>query len=637
MYKGGENMGKMEEQILDIVNHVGGKDNISLLTHCVTRLRFVLKEESKINEEALKKNELVKGCFSTKGQYQVIIGPGLVDKVYEEMLVITGATEASREDLKKIENEKMNPLQRGIKIFSDVFYPILPAIVGAGLLLGISNILTNPGIFGEQAIVQMYPAIAGLAEMISMVANTAFAYIPVLVAWSATKRFGGNPMLGIVLGLVLINENLIPGSQMSGVISGSVEPQYWNIFGYDILKLGYQNSVLPALVSSFLLVKLELSLKKHTPDSLQLIVVAPVAIFVTAFLTFLCIGPATNQIATWVTDSIIWMFEVQPIVAGFVFAFMWEPLVVTGMHHALIAVAIQIVTNTQNSPMVALITIVCVAEAGAVFAMSRLAKTKNEKSIAVSAGTAALLGVTEPSMFGVTIAAKFPFICAISCAGITGALMMMFNIYAVSLGPSGPLSFTIIPAHLWPVHYLCMAFAFVSAFLATYAIGKTKQKTKNETKEIKKNTKTMVYSPIDGKNVALSQTNDPTFASEALGKGFAIIPSEDKVVAPINGKVTVMFPTKHAIGIVNEEGLEILIHIGIDTVEMNGEGFEAFVEVGDVVKTGDVLVTFDNQLLQSKGYDLTTFVVVTNTDAYKEINRVEKVEVEAQELVLEIV
>lgn len=622
-------MDNLNEQGVDIIQHVGGKENISLLTHCVTRLRFVLKDVSLINEVALKQNTLVKGCFTTKGQYQVIIGPGLVDKVYDAIVQYTNVKKASQEDLKKIENEKMNPLQRGIKIFSDVFYPILPAIVGAGILLGISNILSNPGIFSEESIIQMFPMIAGLADMISMIANTAFTYIPVLVAWSATKRFGGNPMLGVLLGLVLINENLIPGSQMSSVISGAVEPQYWNVFGFDVLKIGYQNSVLPALVAAFVMVKIELSLKKCIPDSLQLILVAPIAILVTAFLTFLCIGPATNQVATWVTDSIIYLFAAQPILAGFVFAFMWEPLVVTGMHHALIAVAIQIIASTQHSPMVALITIVCVAEAGAVFAMSRLAKTKNEKSVAISAGTAALLGVTEPSMFGVTIAARFPFLCAITCAGITGALMMIFNVYAISLGPSGPLSFTIIPAHLWTIHYLCMGFAFISAFVATYVIGRRKAK-KNA------NIKNTVCSPISGTCIPLKESNDQTFASEALGKGFAVIPNDNQVYAPVDGEVTVLFPTLHAIGIKSTNGIDVLIHVGIDTVQLNGEGFSAFVKLGQQVKKGELLVSFDKQLIENKGYDTTTFVVVTNSNEFKDIKEPIKKEVLIQETILEI-
>lgn len=465
-----------KKDILDIIERVGGKENISLLTHCVTRLRFVLKDESKIDEKGLKENPLVKGCFSVKGQYQVIIGPGLVDQVYDLVLDETGAKEADSSELKEVENKSMNPLQRALKLFSDVFYPILPAIVGAGLLLGISNLLTNAGIFGEESLVVMFPAIAGLAGMITMVANTAFTYIPVLVSWSAAKRFGGSPMLGVLLGLVLINAELIPGSQMSSILSGSVEPQYWNIFGLDILKIGYQNSVLPALVAAWVLVVLEKWLKKHLPNSVQLIFVAPISIFITSFLTFLCIGPAMNQVATWITDAIVFAFDKVPVVAGFLFGVLWEPLVVTGMHHAFIALNIQLVAATQQSYMLSIITITCVAEAGAVFAMSRLMKSKNQKSIAISAGTAALLGVTEPSMFGVTIAARYPFICSILSSGIAGILIMLFKIYAVSLGPSGPLAFTIIPAQFWLQHYFCMALAFVLAFVSTLAIGKARLK-----------------------------------------------------------------------------------------------------------------------------------------------------------------
>ena len=465
-----------QNDILDIIQNVGGKDNISLLTHCVTRLRFVLKDESLINEKALKENSLVKGCFSVKGQYQVIIGPGLVDQVYDLVLAETGAKEADSSELKDVEDKAMNPLQKALKLFSDVFYPILPAIVGAGLLLGISNILTNAGIFGKESLVVMYPAIAGLADMITMVANTAFTYIPVLVAWSAVKRFGGSPMLGVLLGLVLINGDLISGSQMSSVISGAIEPQYWNIFGIDILKIGYQNSVLPALVAAWVLVILEKWLKKHLPNSVQLIFAAPIAIFVTSFLTFLFIGPAMNQVATWITDAIVFAFDKVPILAGFLFGVLWEPLVVTGMHHAFIALNIQLVAATQQSYMLSIITITCVSEAGAVLAMSRLMKSKNQKGIAISAGTAALLGVTEPSMFGVTIAAKYPFICSILSSGVAGILIMIFKIYAVSLGPSGPLAFTIIPAQFWPQHYFCMALAFVLAFVSTLLIGKARQK-----------------------------------------------------------------------------------------------------------------------------------------------------------------
>lgn len=467
-------MENRREEIRQIISCVGGKDNISMLTHCVTRLRFVLKDETKIREKELKENPLVKGCFAAKGQYQVIIGPG-VEKVYKEVQEETGAKEADSAELKKVETQKMNRRQRAVRIFADVFYPILPAIVGAGLLLGISNILTNPGIFGSQSVVEMVPAVAGLASMITMVANTAFTYIPVLVCWSATKRFGGSPMLGVFLGLVLVNAELISGASMSAVISGDIQPEYWNVFGLNIMKLGYQNSVLPALAASWLLAFLEKKLKKVLPDVLHLILVAPVSVFVTAFFTFLCIGPVMNQVASWLTDGILFLFETAPIPAGFVFGLLWEPLVVTGMHHALIAVNLQLVAATQQSSMLAIVTITCVAEAGAVLAMSLLSRSKNQKSMCVSSAVSALLGVTEPSMFGVTLAARFPFICSIVSAGIAGALIMVSGIYTVSAGPSGPLSFTIIPAQFWGIHYLYMALAFVLAFVSTFLIGKMRR------------------------------------------------------------------------------------------------------------------------------------------------------------------
>ena len=311
--------------------------------------------------------------------------------------------------------------------------------------------------------------------MITMVANTAFTYIPVLVCWSATKRFGGSPMLGVFLGLVLVNAELISGASMSAVISGDIQPEYWNVFGLNIMKLGYQNSVLPALAASWLLAFLEKKLKKVLPDVLHLILVAPVSVFVTAFFTFLCIGPVMNQVASWLTDGILFLFETAPIPAGFVFGLLWEPLVVTGMHHALIAVNLQLVAATQQSSMLAIVTITCVAEAGAVLAMSLLSRSKNQKSMCVSSAVSALLGVTEPSMFGVTLAARFPFICSIVSAGIAGALIMVSGIYTVSAGPSGPLSFTIIPAQFWDIHYLYMALAFVLAFVSTFLIGKMRR------------------------------------------------------------------------------------------------------------------------------------------------------------------
>jgi len=611
------------EDILEIISCVGGKENISLITHCVTRLRFVLKDEGKIREDDLKEISLVKGCFAAKGQYQVIIGPGIVDRVYDRVREETGAKEADSAELKEIENQKMNGLQRAIKVFADVFYPILPAIVGAGLLLGISNILTNGGIFGPQSVVQMIPSLAGLASMITMVANTAFTYIPVLVCWSATKRFGGSPMLGVFLGLVFINAELISGASMSAVISGAIEPQYWNIFGINILKLGYQNSVLPAFAASWLLALLERKLKKCLPDVLHLILVAPIAVFVTSFLTFLAIGPAMNQVATWLTDGILFLFDKVPVLAGFAFGALWEPLVVTGMHHALIAVNLQLVAATQQSSMLAIVTITCVAEAGAVLAMGLLSESKNKKSVCISSAVSAMLGVTEPSMFGVTLAAKFPFICSIISSGIAGILIMLSGIYTVSAGPSGPLCFTIIPAQFWGKHYLYMALAFVLAFASTYLYGKMKGNKETAPKDQKQETaaetpaELTLASPVAGKCVELSKVNDETFASGMLGEGMAIIPDEGVVTAPADGVVSALFPTGHAAGMTCAGGVELLIHVGIDTVSLDGKGFRTFVKQGDNVKKGQKLIEFDSNTIHEAGLDDITSFIVSNKGCYE--------------------
>lgn len=455
-----------------ILEQVGGAKNIKDLTHCVTRLRFVLINEDVIDKEIIESIPLVKGSFYSNGQFQIIIGTGIVDKLFDEIKKESGTIPISSEEIKEVKTTKTNVFQRSLKTFSDIFIPILPAIVGAGILLGLGNILTSSGIFGVDPLVVKYPGIKGIADLILMIANTAFTYIPVLVAWSSVKRFGGNPLLGIFLGLVLINDQLLPGSQMSSVINGTVTPEYWNILGLKVIQMGYQNSVLPPLVAAWVLVFLEKKLKKYVPAALQLIVVAPVSILTTSFLTFLAIGPAMNYVASLITNGIMSIFDFSPIFAGFLFGFLWEPLVVTGMHHAFIAVNIQLIAQTQQSFMLSIITIACVAEAGADFAMFFLNKSKQKRSIAISAGTSSLLGVTEPSMFGITIPAKFPFICSIICSGFAGSLIMIFKIYAISLGPAGPLSFTIIPVQFWGKHFLIMGLTFVLAFLSTFLYGR---------------------------------------------------------------------------------------------------------------------------------------------------------------------
>ncbi|MDU2491028.1 MAG: PTS trehalose transporter subunit IIBC [Clostridium celatum] len=465
-------MSKVNSQnVSKIIEYVGGKENINMLTHCITRLRFVLNDESKVNIKQLEEIDIVKGCFNSNGQFQVIIGQGAVNLAYDEVVKQTGVKEATKSDLKSIQEEKLNPIQKLVKVLSDVFIPILPAIITAGLLLGVNNVLTGPGIFFEESLVQVYTGISDIADLINMIASTAFSFLPVLVGWSAVKRFGGNPLLGIVLGLVMVNPALMNAYQI-----GQTEPEVWNIFGLVIDKIGYQAQVLPVLASSFILAKLEIKLKKLVPDSLQLILVAPIALLLTSFLTFLIVGPITYGIASKLTESVVWLFKTYPILAGLIVGGTFELMVITGMHHAFIAVNLELIASTGTTFLFPVIALSCLAQGSSCLAISILAKNKKEKSMALTAMGSAYLGVTEPAIFGVNLRAKFPFICALIGTGLSGMIIMMNGVEAFSLGVSGLLSFLSVPREFWGPQFMAMAVAGLVPLILTLIVGKVKVK-----------------------------------------------------------------------------------------------------------------------------------------------------------------
>jgi trehalose PTS system EIIBC or EIIBCA component len=342
-----------QKQVSQIIDAIGGKDNISAATHCVTRLRFALADEGKVDKEALESIDLVKGSFSTNGQFQVVIGQGTVDKVYKELVSQTGVGEASKDDVKKASEKHLNPLQRAIKTLADIFIPILPAIVTAGLLMGINNILTGPGIFFDEALIEVYPQWADVASIINLIANTAFVFLPGLIGWSAVNRFGGSPLLGIVLGLMLVHPDLLN----AWGYGAAEEIPTWNLFGLEVQKVGYQGQVLPVLLASYVLSKIEVFLRKLIPDAFQLLLVAPITLLVTGLVSFIAIGPITFAIGNVITDAVVGIFNVAPIVGGLIYGGLYAPLVITGMHHTFLAVDLQLIGNTGGTflwPMVAL-------------------------------------------------------------------------------------------------------------------------------------------------------------------------------------------------------------------------------------------------------------------------------------------
>lgn len=468
-------MSTNKEAAKEILAAIGGEENISSATHCVTRLRFALHDENKVDKEALEKVDVVKGSFSTNGQFQVVIGQGTVDKVYKELAVQAGITQASKEEVKTAAEKNLNPLQRAVKTLADIFIPILPAIVTAGLLMGINNILTAGGIFGEQSIVEMYPQWADFANIINLIANTAFVFLPGLIGWSAVKRFGGNELLGIVLGLMLVHPDLL-NAWGYGAAQEAGEIPYWNLFGIDVAKVGYQGQVLPILFASFVLAKIEIALKKRIPDSFQLLIVAPVALLLTGFISFILIGPVTFAIGNFITDIFVAIFGNFAALGGLLYGAIYAPLVITGMHHTFLAVDLQLIGSIGGTFLWPILALSNIAQGSAALAMYFVLKDEKVKGLSLTSSISAYLGITEPAMFGVNLRYRFPFICAIIGSAIAAVWITVNSVMALSIGVGGiPGIFSIEPGK-WLVFAVGMVIAIVVPFVLTYLFAKTRKK-----------------------------------------------------------------------------------------------------------------------------------------------------------------
>ncbi|MEC1681796.1 PTS system trehalose-specific EIIBC component [Bacillus mojavensis] len=470
-------MGELNRSARQIVEAVGGAENIAAATHCVTRLRFALIDESKVDQEALDQIDVVKGSFSTNGQFQVVIGQGTVNKVYAELVKETGIGESTKDDVKKASEKNMNPLQRAVKTLADIFIPILPAIVTAGLLMGINNILTAQGIFfNTKSIVQVYPQWADLANMINLIAGTAFTFLPALIGWSAVKRFGGNPLLGIVLGVMLVHPDLL-NAWGYGAAEQSGEIPIWNLFGLEVQKVGYQGQVLPILLASYLLAKIELFLTKRTPEGIQLLVVAPITLLVTGFASFIIIGPVTFAIGNVLTSGLISVFGSFAALGGLLYGGLYSALVITGMHHTFLAVDLQLIGSKLGGtflwPMLALSNI---AQGSAALAMMFIVKDEKQKGLSLTSGISAYLGITEPAIFGVNLRYRFPFIIAMSSSGLAGMYISSQGVLASSVGVGGVPGIFSIMSQYWGAFAIGMAIVLIVPFAGTYTYARLKRK-----------------------------------------------------------------------------------------------------------------------------------------------------------------
>ena len=627
----------------EVVEAVGGASNISAAAHCATRLRLVIADESKINQQALDDNEDLKGTFAAGGMFQIIVGPGDVDQVYAHMVSDHGVREVSKDEAKEEAEKGGNLFSRFIKMIADIFVPILPALVAGGLMMAINNVMTAEGLFGEQSLTTMYPAIADYAALINMVSSAAFASLPVLVGFSAAKRFGGNVYLGAAIGAAMVSTDLLNAWNTGAALAGEAKVEYWHIFGMDVAKIGYQAQVIPTLAVTYVMCLIEKNLHKVLKGTADFLLTPLITMLVTGFLAFTIIGPVTRVAAEYLTWGINWTYSTLGVVGGLLFGLVYSPIVVTGLHQSFPAIEIPLLPVNGGVgdfifPVASMANVAQGAAALAVFFKTRDAKLKG---LAGAGGASAVFGITEPAIFGVNLRLRWPFFCAMAAAAIGSAGVALLNVRGQALGAAGFVGFVSIMPKSIPAYLALEVLVFVLSFGFTFAYAMTRGKADMEGRAPAAKADApvaaapapaaasapaapapsfsdealadlSVASPLAGTVVPLEQVKDESFAKGMLGPGIGIEPADGLVVAPFDGTVTVAFPTGHAYGLKSASGVQVLIHVGMDTVKLEGKGFTPRVAKGDVVRRGDVLAEVDLDVIRAAGYETITPVVVTN-------------------------
>lgn len=620
-----------------VIEALGGRENVNSVAHCATRLRVMVKDEGKINKEVIENLDKVQGAFFNSGQYQIIFGTGTVNKMYDEVVAL-GLPTSSKEDMKAEAAKQGNWFQRAIRTFGDVFVPIIPVIVATGLFMGVRGLLTALGITLPDD-VKIYSEI---------LTDTAFIILPGLVVWSTFRVFGGNPAVGIVLGMMLVSGSL-PNAW--AVASGG-EVTAMQFFGF-IPVVGLQGSVLPAFIIGVVGAKFEKAVRKVVPDVLDLLVTPFVTLLVMSILGLFVIGPVFHVVENYILIGTKAILNLPFGLGGFLIGGVHQLIVVSGVHHIFNLLEVQLLAADHANPFNAIITAAMTAQGAATVAVGVKTKNPKLKTLAFPAALSAFLGITEPAIFGVNLRFRKPFFLSLIAGAIGGGLASILGLAGTGNG------ITVIPGTMLYIgngqllqYLLMVAVSFALGFALTYMFGYedeveevagaiSEAETDRLTEEAVTGTvispsEGVIQTPIVGDVVALSNVNDPVFSSGAMGQGIAVKPSEDVVYAPADAEVTIVFPTGHAYGLRTANGAEILIHVGIDTVTMNGEGFEQKVAQGDKVKAGDILGTFDSNKIAAAGLDDTTMVIVTNTADYASVTPVASGSVVKGDAIIEV-
>ena len=620
-----------------VIEALGGRENVNSVAHCATRLRVMVKDEGKIKKEVIENLDKVQGAFFNSGQYQIIFGTGTVNKMYDEVVAL-GLPTSSKEDMKAEAAKQGNWFQRAIRTFGDVFVPIIPVIVATGLFMGVRGLLTALGMTLPEDV----------TTYTQILTDTAFIILPGLVVWSTFRVFGGNPAVGIVLGMMLVSDSL-PNAW--AVASGG-EVTAMQFFGF-IPVVGLQGSVLPAFIIGVVGAKFEKAVRKVVPDVLDLLVTPFVTLLVMSILGLFVIGPVFHVVENYILIGTKAILNLPFGLGGFLIGGVHQLIVVSGVHHIFNLLEVQLLAADHVNPFNAIITAAMTAQGAATVAVGVKTKNPKLKTLAFPAALSAFLGITEPAIFGVNLRFRKPFFLSLIAGAIGGGLASILGLAGTGNG------ITIIPGTMLYIgngqllqYLLMVAVSFVLGFALTYMFGYedeveevsgaiSEAETDRLTEEAVTGTvvspsEGVIQTPIVGDVVALSNVNDPVFSSGAMGQGIAVKPSEDVVYAPADAEVTIVFPTGHAYGLRTANGAEILIHVGIDTVSMNGEGFNHKVAQGDKVKAGDVLGTFDSAKIAAAGLDNTTMVIVTNTADFASVNPVASGSVAKGDAIIEV-
>ena len=638
----------------DILDHVGGSKNIASAAHCATRLRLVIADNKKVSKEALENVDGVKGVFEASGQLQIILGTGTVNKVFAEFIDIAGITASSKAEAKEAAAEKQNWFMRAIKLLGDIFVPIIPAIVASGFLMGIMNSLDFMNSNGFLHI-NTHSSIYVFANLFS---NIAYTFLQILIAFSAAKAFGANQYLGAVIGMIMIHPSLQNAYTVATEGVQQTQSVFFGLFKIDMV--GYQGHVIPVIIAVWILAVIEKKLHKIVPEVLDLFVTPLVSVFVTGYLTLSIVGPIFVWAENAILGAIQWMLTLPLGIGSLIMGGLYAPTVVTGIHQMYTAIDIGQLAKYGVTYWLPLASAANVAQGAAALAVGIKSKDKKIKSLALPSSLSAFMGITEPAIFGVNLRFFKPFIAGCIGGGCGALYASLVHLGAKGTGVTG--IFGILLCLNQPLQYLiemviAVGVAFVISFLiykdaepkaATADAAETAAVENMETTDAvatddtaadttAATTEETLTSPVNGTQIPLAEVADETFASEMLGTTVAVEPTDGKIVAPCDGEVMNIFETGHAVCIATESGGELLIHIGIDTVKMDGKGFTKKVSDGDKVHAGDILVEADLEEIKNAGYQTTTMMILTNTDEFGNVTKAEPAEVKTTSKVMTLI